>query len=200
MSDSEKQKAKWYTKSKDSVSGPYNYYQVISQINTGKVSINDHIRNGKLGVWKKFQDCEDFHFGLVSNSAASIPNKVPKCARKHKRHEIIADVFLKKNNELIKGKVIEISKGGMGIEAEDNFSDENGIVSVFVSLLSEFFAFNCHVKVTSKIKLSGTKCRYGVQFLRLSEKGDVFLKKIIEALEELEKIDQEECEEFKQTG
>ena len=73
----------------------------------------------------------------------------------------------------------------MGIEAAESFGDGYGVISLYCSPTSESIAFNCHAKIVSKIRVNKNTYKYGVQFLKVSLKGEVFLYKMLDAIEKL---------------
>jgi len=182
----------WYLLVKGRESGPFDYYQVLKKINSGDVSSFDFIKAINQENWGTLADHEIFNAGSISAEMNSFNDILPKNStgtlRRHPRSPILADVFVKKDGVLIKGKAIEVGKGGMGIEADENFGDDGGVVSIYCSPISESIAFNCHAKIVSKIEISKSKYRYGVQFLKISPKGEIFLYKILDAIENLKEV------------
>jgi len=193
MSASKKKNNKnWYLLVKGRESGPFDYYQVLKKINSGEVSSFDFIKALNQENWGTLADHEIFNAGSISAEMSSFseirPHNIEDGLRRHPRSPILADVFVKKDGVLIKGKAIEVGKGGMGIEADENFGDDDGVVSIYCSPISESIAFNCHAKIVSKVQISKNRFRYGVQFLKISPKGEIFLYKILDAIENLKEV------------
>ena len=166
MSVKKKNNKNWYLLVKGRESGPFDYYQVLSKINSGEVSSFDFIKACNQENWGSVADHEIFNAGSISAEMSSFNDIIhthvdPNGNRKHPRSPILADVFVKKEGVLIKGRAIEVGKGGMGIEGDEKFGDEQGVISIYCSPISESIAFNCHAKIVSKIQISKTRFRYG---------------------------------------
>lgn len=189
MKSKKKNLKHWYLMIKGREAGPFDYYQILSKINMGEVSSFDFIKAVNQDAWGSLADHEIFNAGSISAEIQKFKELIPPAGdkRRHPRSPIIADVFIKREGNLVKGKAIEVGKGGMGIEAENSFGDKEDIISIYCSPISESIAFNCHAKIVSKIKLNVSKYRYGIQFLKVSPKGEVFLYKLLDAIEELNK-------------
>lgn len=187
MAVKKKKEKNWYLLVKGKESGPFDYYQVLSRIKNGEVSSFDFVKALNQETWGTLADHEIFHADTVSADIENFDHIIPISGtkREHTRSPIIADVFVKKDGLLIKGKAIEVGKGGMSIEAPEGFGDGDSVLSLYCSPISESIAFNCHVKIVNKVQVSKNRYRYGVQFLKISSKGEVFLYKILEAIEKL---------------
>lgn len=177
----------WYLLVKGKESGPFDYCQVISKIHDGEVSSFDFIKAINQEDWGTLADHELFNAGTIEAEIKNFGDMSPSTdgKRRHPRSPMLADVFIKKDGVLIKGKAIEVGKGGMGVEADASFGDGDSVISIYCSPISESIAFNCHAKIVSKEQVSKNVYRYGIQFLKISPKGEVFLYKILEAIEDL---------------
>ncbi|MGH1468927.1 MAG: PilZ domain-containing protein [Bdellovibrionales bacterium] len=187
MAVKKKKEKNWYLLIKGKESGPFDYYQVLSKINTGEVSSFDFVKALNQEEWGAVSDHEIFNADAVLAELKSFADIVPisRGERRHTRSPIIADVFIKKDGALIKGKAVEVAKGGMGIEADASFGDGGSVISLYCSPISESIAFNCHAKIVSKVQVSEKMYRYGVQFLKISPKGEMFLYKMLDAIDKL---------------
>lgn len=192
MNARKKNNKNWYLLTKGRESGPFDYYQVLSKINNGEVSSFDFIKALNQENWGTLADHEIFNAGSISaeinNFQEIIPHGELDGRRRHPRSPMLADVFIKRDGVLVKGRAIEVGKGGMGIEADENFGDDDSVVSIYCSPISESIAFNCHAKIVSRVQISEKRFRYGIQFLKISPKGEIFLYKILDALEDLKEI------------
>lgn len=194
MNARKKNNKNWYLLTKGRESGPFDYYQVLSKINSGEVSSFDFIKALNQENWGPLSDHEIFNAGSISAEINNFQEIIPHGEleadgrRRHPRSPILADVFIKKDGVLVKGRAIEVGKGGMGIEADEKFGDKNSVVSIYCSPISESIAFNCHAKIVSRVQISEKRFRYGIKFLKISPKGEIFLYKILDALEELKEV------------
>ncbi len=187
MAARNKKEKNWYLLVKGRESGPFDYYQVLSKINRGEVSSFDFVKALNQEEWGALADHEIFHAETVAADIENFDHITPIAGskRKHTRSPFLADVFIKKDGVLIKGKAVEVGRGGMSIEASESFGEGNTVLSLYCSPISESIAFSCHAKIVNRIQVSKNKFRYGVQFLKISSKGEVFLYKILEAIEKL---------------
>ncbi len=190
MAAKRRKEKNWYLLIKGKESGPFDYYQVISKINTGEVSSFDFVKALNQENWGSVSDHEIFNADAILAEIQNFDDITPvsRGDRRHTRSPILADVFVKKDGVLIKGRAIEVAKGGMGIEADESFGEGDSVISLYCSPISESIAFNCHAKIVSKVQLSENRYRYGVQFLKISPKGEVFLYKMLDAIDKLKEV------------
>ncbi len=190
MAAKRRKEKNWYLLIKGKESGPFDYYQVISKINTGEVSSFDFVKALIQENWGSVSDHEIFNADAILAEIQNFDDITPvsRGDRRHTRSPILADVFVKKDGVLIKGRAIEVAKGGMGIEADESFGEGDSVISLYCSPISESIAFNCHAKIVSKVQLSENRYRYGVQFLKISPKGEVFLYKMLDAIDKLKEV------------
>ncbi len=185
MSAVKKAEKNWFVLSDGKESGPYDYYQIISKINTGDLSTFDFIRALNQDSWGIVSDYEIFQvaaLNAISDEDAPAPNPENPNRRRYDRKPILADIFVKKSNVLFKGKAIEVGRGGMGIEAGDDFGEPGSTINLYCSPISEAISFNCQAKIVNKVQVKKNKYRYGIKFLKISAKGQIFLARVIAAL------------------
>jgi len=188
MAAKKKNERNWYLLVGGRESGPFDYEQVKEKISKGEVSSFDFVKALNQELWGTLLDNEIFNADAILaeiKSFDTIAGQTPNGKRKHRRSPILADVFVKIDGALIKGRALEVGKGGMGIEAGEGFGEPDSVVSIYCSPVSESMAFNCHAKIITKIKLSEGKYKYGVQFLKLSLKGETFLFNMLDAIEKI---------------
>lgn len=196
MSAVKKAEKNWFVQSQGKESGPYDYYQIIDKISAGELSTFDFIRALNQDSWGIVSDYEIFQVAALNSiddsavvAALAKPNE-----RKHDRKPILADIFVKKSNILYKGRALEVGKGGMGIEAGNDFGDVGCVVNLYCSPISESISFNCQAEIVSKIQFKKNKFRYGIKFLKISAKGQIFVARVIKALSRLAEEEKEKKE------
>lgn len=188
MSEAKKTEKNWYVLSKGKESGPFDYYQIVAKINEGVISTFDFIRGKNQDTWGAVADYEIFQFSSIIEEEEYLKDSAkPKDSRRRfERKPILADIFVKKSNILFKGKALEVGKGGMGFEASEDIGEPGGVINLYCSPISESISFNCKAKIVSRIEKPNGRFRYGIQFLKVSAKGQIFLARVLAALSKFE--------------
>ena len=154
--------------------GPYVFQDVVKLLQSRSLFEYDYAWNARLETWQLIADLPDFKSEKIKELKQSTQSELSDIffRRRHARATYGASLIIHNNSQVWKGKSLEISPGGAGIELETGSLQVGQILNIHFKPGSEVPPFNAKCEIVSQ-RTTGEgpnrKVVYGIRFTEVSE-------------------------------
>lgn len=182
--------SEWYILKGENKFGPFQYIDVIKMLQEKVVFEFDYIWQKGMDSWVRVAEIKDFCPEHIKKLQDSLMPEIKNVffRRKHLRVPFNSNIIIHDNNNVWKGKAVELSEGGAGLIMENSLIIPGQKIYMHFKPSGEMPAFNAIGEVVSKKFVNGVKEKkspicYGVKFTNLSENTQEFLRKFTKLLD-----------------
>ncbi len=164
----------WYVlKGKDRF-GPFTYLDVLRMLQEKSIFEYDFVWAQGLEVWKRIAEVDVFNSDQVRRLAGEKANDGIFFRRHHPRNKYECPIVAHDNNQVWRGKAIELSEGGAGVIIENAMIVPGQNVYLHFKPGAVAKPFNVLCEVVSKRYMKGirdheTPVVYGIKFINIQK-------------------------------
>ncbi|MCB0410617.1 MAG: DUF4339 domain-containing protein, partial [Flavobacteriales bacterium] len=174
--------SEWYILKGENKFGPFAYTDVIKMLQQKVVFEFDFAWQPGLSTWVRIADLDSFKVDNINQLKDTLMPEISEVffRRRHRRVKYGGTVLVHDNNNVWKGKGVEISAGGAGVVMENAMIVPGQTLYLHFKPGDGVPPFNAICEVVSKKYVEGVKgrntpMRYGLKFTSISPTTQEFL-------------------------
>ncbi len=181
------EKQEWYVLKGEKKYGPFTYTDIVRMLQEKSIFEFDYIWQKKMDSWQRIAETDCFSKEQIKKLQKDhTSDSEVFFRRRHSRANIGSSIIVHDNQKVWKGKGIEISEGGCGLEINNSMLLPGNKIFIHFKPAEDLPSFNAVCEIVSKkfvknIKAENTPIRYGVKFISIESEVKKDIRKIIKS-------------------